>query len=163
MEELVLPETNGMASLANGWTQSAARDLSEALWAERHHLAELLHALDAAAALTPAQRSADASVFAVIDRKMQALRVAGLGRDIAADALFRTWGAEAPTLPEVISIAPSGPWVFIFSAHLNSMEEQLSRIGRYCGAAGTGATNRFAQIPRALRHFICGPGHAGMN
>lgn len=155
-----------------------ANDLSAALWTERRHLTELLGILNERTTQMPEQ--GNPAIPTRLQRKVDELRTAGLARTLAADALSQAWGmSDEPTLPEVVVHAHTQPWVFIFSSHLDSMEDLLDQIGHSPSRPATApasphqrskvpygisttdvhtSTTRPSNlIPRTLLHFIHGP------
>ncbi len=147
---------------------SAAGSLSEALWLERRHLAAVLAALPPASLASVGAKPHDAAP-AVAGRMLEDLRVAGLVRALAVDALARIWGVRDLTLPDVVAGMPPEPWSFIFSSHRDSMLAQLYELRRHHGLRSSGCAGSLADgsvtrpgwspspfIPRPLWIFVSG-------
>jgi hypothetical protein len=109
-----------------------ANEVSATLWRERELLELLLFKLEEEQLLLTTGKTrwlqhATREVEQVLER----LRGLGLTRTVEVSDLAQEWGAgEDPTLRDLISNAPAGPWGEIFANHLAAMSELTSQIGQ---------------------------------
>ncbi len=142
-----------------------ANDLSAMLWHERKKLgclasilAEERTQLKAGAVLSLEHTARKTA------RTVEELRTMGLARALRVSALAREWNMnEDATLRELADHAPSGPWNWIFAAHLLAMtdlaqciEERQDANERILRAniGGDAFAGRSRRLPGALRDFL---------
>ncbi|MFJ5860969.1 flagellar protein FlgN [Pseudarthrobacter sp. NPDC092439] len=108
----------------------AANELSALLWRERELLGLLTFKLEEEQLLlttgnTKWLHHATREVEQVVER----LRSEALSREVAVAALAAEWNlGEQPTLRDIVSNAPSGPWAEIFEGHLKELLALTARI-----------------------------------
>jgi hypothetical protein len=108
----------------------AANELSALLWRERELLGLLTFKLEEEQLLlTTGNTKWLHHATREVEQVMEHLRPASFSREVAASALAAEWGIQhEPTLREIVSKAPGGPWGEIFGAHLKALSDLTSRI-----------------------------------
>lgn len=108
-----------------------AHELSALLWKERELLELLVFKLEEEQLLLTAGKSRWLQhATREVEQVMERLRSAGFGRAVEITELAKEWKTESddPTLRDLVSHAPDGPWGEIFAAHLKAMTELTTEI-----------------------------------
>lgn len=108
----------------------AANELSALLWRERELLGLLTFKLEEEQLLlTTGNTKWLHHATREVEQVMEHLRAASFSREVAASALAMEWGIRhEPTLRDIVTHAPAGPWGEIFDSHLKALSELMARI-----------------------------------
>jgi hypothetical protein len=107
-----------------------ANEVSAVLWHERELLELLCWKLEIVQLLLAAENNgALPHVIVEIEHAAKRLRVTELDRSVKVSA-FQRGSKETPTLSDLASQAPAGPWGDLLAEHLEAMAELTTRIQR---------------------------------